>query len=383
MREDMVRGDFTGFSFDGIHSSRLGITRVSEGDRYNETLLPELENNITPIAGNDGNFYFGSYEREKTIPVSIAFDSMTETQFRKMTQLFKSKKLCPLIFDERPYKVYMVKLSTPPQLNYICFDEQAKAILAPRDGIRVIRGKEIIDGEEVETWAREQIRPYELLDRKERIYKGEGTLEFVCPSGFAHEQFKILEDYTENGSYTNVDEWAAASKILSQSLHDRYMIDQVQLIDVVEGNDENEQSTYNAKIVVYNPGDKDAPFYLYIPFNENGWIEPQYGESIIINYNNKILGLQPIKRKNDSETGIVINTYNHLIEGVIYTGNANTLIGWNITGSLYNEKIVGGDFIQLKPLDWGLEDSLSYTDNLYINCANTENMEIRYNYLYY
>ena len=35
-------GDFTGFSFGGVHSSDLGITRVSGGDRYEEKLHPEV-----------------------------------------------------------------------------------------------------------------------------------------------------------------------------------------------------------------------------------------------------------------------------------------------------------------------------------------------------
>ena len=38
----MLKGDFIGFTFNGVHSSELGIIRVSEGDRYNESLLPSL-----------------------------------------------------------------------------------------------------------------------------------------------------------------------------------------------------------------------------------------------------------------------------------------------------------------------------------------------------
>ena len=38
-----MKGDFLGFSFDGIHSSQLGITYVSSSDRYDEDLFPEVK----------------------------------------------------------------------------------------------------------------------------------------------------------------------------------------------------------------------------------------------------------------------------------------------------------------------------------------------------
>ena len=34
-----MKGDFLGFSFDGIHCSKLGITHVSSSDRYDEDLF--------------------------------------------------------------------------------------------------------------------------------------------------------------------------------------------------------------------------------------------------------------------------------------------------------------------------------------------------------
>jgi len=38
----VLRGDYIGFSYNGIHSSDLGIVRVSEGSRFNENLLPTM-----------------------------------------------------------------------------------------------------------------------------------------------------------------------------------------------------------------------------------------------------------------------------------------------------------------------------------------------------
>ena len=37
-----VKGDYIGFTFGDVHSSELGLVRVSDGSRYNEDLLPPL-----------------------------------------------------------------------------------------------------------------------------------------------------------------------------------------------------------------------------------------------------------------------------------------------------------------------------------------------------
>jgi len=35
-------GDFLGFQLGNVHSSQLNITRVSSGDRYSETFIPNF-----------------------------------------------------------------------------------------------------------------------------------------------------------------------------------------------------------------------------------------------------------------------------------------------------------------------------------------------------
>jgi hypothetical protein len=36
------KGDYMGFTYNGSHSSDLGIVRVSNGSRFDENLLPTL-----------------------------------------------------------------------------------------------------------------------------------------------------------------------------------------------------------------------------------------------------------------------------------------------------------------------------------------------------
>ena len=116
-------GDFLGFEFGGVHSSELGITRVSGGDRYEEQLHPEIKDRTAEVPGVNGEYYFGSDYGTRTFDLEIAFDSLTEYQFKRLRKIFGTKDIKKLVFDERPYKYYMVKLESPIQLSYVCFEE--------------------------------------------------------------------------------------------------------------------------------------------------------------------------------------------------------------------------------------------------------------------
>lgn len=94
-----LKGDFIGFQFDGIHSSELGIIRVSDGSRYSENLLPTVQDKTTPVPGADGTFYFGSYFTQRQFNFSFAYDNLTEEQIRRIKVLFGDKKIHDLIFD--------------------------------------------------------------------------------------------------------------------------------------------------------------------------------------------------------------------------------------------------------------------------------------------
>jgi hypothetical protein len=58
-------GSFLGFTYNGKHSSELGIVRVSDGSRFNENLLPTIQDKTVPVPGGDGTYYFGSYYTQR------------------------------------------------------------------------------------------------------------------------------------------------------------------------------------------------------------------------------------------------------------------------------------------------------------------------------
>ena len=200
-------GDFTGFTFGGKTSSELGIVRVSGGDRYNEELQPEIKDISAEVPGADGEYYFGSNYGPRKIDIEVAFDHLTEAQFKELRKVFGTRELQELIFDERPYKKYLAKLESPIELSYVCFDEPMKTVGTARDGIRFTSRTSTIGltdeavvgtgqvgestGEIVRT--REQITPYETdYTQMQRIYKGEGKISFTCPFPFAKSVYKQL-----------------------------------------------------------------------------------------------------------------------------------------------------------------------------------------------
>ena len=194
------KGDYMGFTYNGIHSSDLGIVRTSDGSRFNENLLPTSQDKTVQVPGRDGTYYFGSYYTQKPINVSFAFDNLSEQQIEFLKMHFGDKKPHPLVFDEVPYKTYMAKVTGTATIKHIPFDENDA-----------------------------------------RVYKGEGTIQFTCYQPYAICDKKYGEDYPAEGRH----EWLPSSGLLFQK--DGY--------DKIDG---------QGRFKVYNPGAIGADWVLTV-----------------------------------------------------------------------------------------------------------------------
>lgn len=263
-----LKGDFIGFSFNEHRSESLGIVRVSDGSRYNEDLVPTTQDKTVQVPGGDGFYYFGSDYTQRQFNINIAFDELTEKQFRELQQVFGTKELGKLVFDERPYKYYMVK-SGKPQLKYICFGKEG-----------------------------------------ERIYKGEGTLTFTAYYPFAKSIFKFLNEYGNK----NKDEWKEASGMKAEK----------GIYDIVSNN--GSISVYNAGDL---ETDFILKFSLPVDSTPIGDIKITLSKENV-GKEEAFLDLNGFSKKG-ADTGFQINTKTNLIEGFNAEGLTGTLYNENIT----------------------------------------------------
>lgn len=249
--------DFCGFRFNGVHSSDLNILRVSNGSRYEETLVPSFQDTTAQIEGGDGTLYWESFYSNRPFNIQIAFDSISEENFRRLRQVFNGKAMGELIFDEAPYKAYSVKVQSPPQLNYICFDK-------PEGG---------------------------------RVYKGEGTISFIAYYPYAKSVKKFLDLYDN----ANKTEWAASSKMKS-----------------TQGDYDKVGVSGSADILLYNAGDIETDWQAFYNIDQNGCalrsITLTKGEQPGGQTEGTMV-FSPVMRKNSNDAFIRINSRTNLIEG--------------------------------------------------------------------
>lgn len=211
-------GDFIGFSFNGVHCSEFGITRVSAGDRYTVGLFADLTNRTQTAIGKIGEYYFGTQISSKPITLNIAFDNMTELQLSKMTSWLNIDYLAPLIFDEYPYKYYMVKIANNVNIDFLPFDSDSKI--------------------------------------PTHIYKGEGTIQFIAFDPMAYSNSSYLDQYKDLNkvkySIDNLPPWFFSAQILPE---------------IDNNNTINQLPKYNYNI--YVGGSNESPINIAIKFNSN------------------------------------------------------------------------------------------------------------------
>ena len=392
-------GDFTGFSFGGVHSSDLGITRVSGGDRYEEKLHPEVSDRTAEVPGLDGVYYFGSEHRERVFDITLGFDSLTEEQFRRLRTIFSTKEVKELIFDERPYKKYMAKIESPVELSFVCFDEPRKVIGAERKGIRITERtattssviSDVSEGLDVTLsestyqsfFSSDGTNTFEYRDSVWYLVEEEAEVELsnygievtINDPSVENIGFKVTNS-TTNGvtweqvtpytiDYTHVqriykgegkisfichypyaksvfkelpegsDEWAFSSGILSVSDYSEF----------------DRYDNTSGIINIYNGGDLPANFSLYCPFLVSHSMKLKYytnANTLSGQLNiGDITPLDNITGHND--VGFLINTSNGLIQGVQSITYAADGVSYVTSSNFYNRYIKSGSFFKIEP----------------------------------
>lgn len=301
-----ILNDYVGFTYNGKHSSELGIVRTSDGSRFNENLLPTIQDKTIQVPGGDGTYFFGSYYTQRQFNISFAFDSLTEVQFANLQKTFGDKGIHDLIFDERPYKAYKAKVTGTATVKYIVFDENGG-----------------------------------------RVYKGEGSVQFTCYSPYAVCTKRFLEEYDDN-EYPNKNEWKDAAGLASTESYSSYQEEGTTkklYYDQYAGGGNQSSGT----ITTYNPGVKESDWCAVLKFKEieaDGENKGKFLAKGKFSYGSDELVISSAERKGN-DTHIMINTKTNLIEGLICTvggKNNNIIQSLEKTGNIYNEYLSGSFF---------------------------------------
>ena len=339
------KGSFIGFTFGNRHSSKLGIFRTSDSNRYSHNLVPKLKEQTADLATNNGIYYWDSKYTSREIPISFAFYGMSEEQLQQLKQVYNDKKIHKLILDEEPYKVWSAKLTGTAVCKHLCFE---------KDG--------------------------------QRFYCGEGTFMFTAYYPYALSRYQYIEDYT----LENIQEWFDDDFFLSNveepgfiypailtygylesddtaiiagfEKHFEEWLEETDLLmetdlDPMEGNSsisvfigngvywnldewretsripsiENYGKYSDGKYRLFNAGDYPMPFQLYLPVGSAAQtFNVECADS-------KIVLTQVAAKEGDSY--ILIDGLTHTIRGCDSS--------YKLTKNLYNEKITDGDFFSL------------------------------------
>lgn len=284
--------DFTSFRFGNFHTKDLNLVVISSGSRYNKNLLPEINNYSTDVVGSDGQYYFGSTFNTQQFTVNVAFDSLTETDWRKLSQIFATDKLKDLVFDELPFKTYRAKVSQKPDFQYVCFRDR-------KTGERCYKGEGIINficyfpyGFGFNKYL-VRAADYYLKEPPENIikhhYNVEGNMNMLWKGGFPTiEQVQKGELFfdTPDGEKTIIDtrrywdnlpKWSESSGLLTtptldfeQQLMYLPQYSKVNYINMDMGLN-NENALIGSRLLVYNSGDVPIDFKLELNMNDRSF----------------------------------------------------------------------------------------------------------------
>ena len=229
----------------------------------------------------------------------------------------------------------------------------------------------------------ETIIPYKTIpDEKQRIYKGEGKLTFVCHYPYAKSVFKQLPE--ESG------EWAFSSEILEASEYSEF----------------DKYDNESGIIKIYNCGDLPANFSLYCPFLASHSMKLKYyiNENELggqLNISN-IIAIDNETGHND--VGFLINSNNGLIQGVQSIEYTKDGVKYTTSKNFYNRYIKSGAFFKIERninktgadisyfeitdmddniIDSGTEQVIETINGSDSVVATYSKIQIFYDYLYY
>lgn len=327
------RGSFLGFTLGGIHSSILGITRVVN-DKSQEELFPMIKNKKIYLPGAKETYFYNSIYDTRQFTIDFAFDKITEQQLILLKKLACTTKPLSLIFDERPYKIYTVKIQNDLSLKFIPFSNNGvryysgsglitltslfpyaqsryeyiedfnanniiewrtqadfekgiNDILHPGSLMYETNNVEWVDSKEFASFliSDEDFDKY-FNELNEGSYKNEATV--LEKPGY----MTLVEEFGSDPSYCNLEEWKTASRIPNKGLYEKYSLQGDKFISTL-----------------FNAGDFDTPVEFIFHFYNS------LGKQIEISNGEQTISIQIPQQKGLEDEYFGINTKDFQVMG--------------------------------------------------------------------
>lgn len=323
------QGPFLGFTYNGRHSSELGIVRINTGNRAEMPLSPSFKDSTAEVPGGKGLYYFNTQIQQRQFTINFAYDDLTEEDVRELREWLNPLEQGELIFDEEPYKVYTVKPNTQPKLSYLVFNKEITT---------------------------ETFKLYEPSTVKSsgRVYKGEGAIGLTAYYPYAKAPSKKLSYYNSNtkeGGFGSQDEWKIAAGF-----------DKEVQLDSLE---------------CYNRGDIETPvtlnFKVAKDINTNEAVSGNVGIELYSGTTSQI----------GTRIGYVYMDASKMSVNMNYTINSKLELITDINGVARNDIIVASKFFYLPPREkcfFNVNYLSSYTGEQ--TNSTTAITGINYDYLY-
>lgn len=324
INEDLV---FTGFTLidsltgDEYNSKDLGLYRVSDNNRYSETITPTFEDKVVHVPGQKGSYYFGTKYKDKAFNINVAFDNLSVEQFKDMTTTFDNLVMqeepmpLKLIFDDTPYKMNLVYLQNPPTFSYIPFDENEETVLKGEGTISFIC---------FEPFARSVNRECMLYENAD--YYGLG-IKVTDASGMSH--MESINGFPDNFPLTHKVLWSSdeivPKEITSKAIVNLGDYDISPLIKIMATKKGSSISLQGQLITISCQAGNTEKYYFRIQFPSNAdyiIIDTANSQAYDNNFNPLEIIYDYVDHPEEASANIIIpSAYQQVVQSVIKQGD--------------------------------------------------------------
>ena len=167
---------FISFSYGGKNIEDFNLITIIENDALQRKLYADFVDNVSDSDVWDGQIYWSTHFNSNNLDLTLFTDGIAEKQLDEFKHYFIAGKIDELILSEHPNRAIMARISTPPQISMLPFEEKIKVKVA---------------GQEYNT--------------STTLYKGSIRLTFVMDDPFWYSKKNVLDDGLTPGKWINAN----------------------------------------------------------------------------------------------------------------------------------------------------------------------------------